>query len=412
MAADEVGKRSGGNQRKSARLWWTIHHWVGLKLSILMAFILFTGTLAVFAQEIDWLIQPEMRVDPSSLTTRTDWGAMAVGAVDYPRTERVFLIDKPVASAFAARAIVEWEDGGLGYLYLHPATGVVQGEGDWVGAQRVLRNMHRHLNLPPAWGVPIVSSLAVLLLISITSSLIVYKKWWRGFLKSPRSRSARTWWGDFHRLAGVWSLWFVALIAVTSLWYLVESLGGEAPSLPQGKLVEVSFDLDDSGPMLAASIAAARDAEPALIVERVIFPNDEDGSFVIEGQKSAWLVRPRANAVWVAAETGKVLLATEATELNAHQRIAEMADPLHFGSFGGYWTKVPWFLFGLLSTAMAVSGAAVYSLRIARDARARIGWVDAGARAWAGMGLWRWLALGLVLAALVLWPEFLVPSAD
>ena len=128
--------------------------------------------------------------------------------------------------------------GSLAFLHAHPTTGEIQGEGPWVGAARILRNMHRHLNLPVWLGVPIVPSLAFLLLVSLVSSFVVYKKWWRGFAKPLRKRDARTWWGDFHRLAGVWSLWFVALIVLTSVWYFAESLGARRSARTAGRSVE------------------------------------------------------------------------------------------------------------------------------------------------------------------------------
>ena len=51
---------------KAARIWWVVHQWTGLKLSLFMTFILFTGTLAVLSAEIDWVLQPSLRVAPSS----------------------------------------------------------------------------------------------------------------------------------------------------------------------------------------------------------------------------------------------------------------------------------------------------------------------------------------------------------
>ncbi len=404
-ASASVDKKMAKKQ-KASRLWWHVHQWVGLKLSIFMSFILLTGSLAVVSHEIDWLLQPSLRVAPSSVATgEPDWSAMAISAAEYPRTLRVRSIEAPTARAFAARAMVDWEDGTLGFLHIHPTTGVVQGEGWWVGAQRILRNMHRHLNLPTKYGVPLVSSLSVLLLISFATSMIVYKKWWRGFLRPPRQRNARTWWGDFHRLAGVWSLWFVLLIATTGLWYLVESLGGDATRLPEGKQIASAVDHYGAGRQLGASLAAARAADPELVITGIRFPDDDNASFIFEGQKSAWLVRQRANAVWTAVETGKVMLVTDATDLDAHQRISEMADPLHFGTFGGYWTKIPWFLFGLAMTALCVSGVAIYALRITRDARARLAWRGAAPAMLHGMGWWKWPALAAVLTGFALLPE-------
>lgn len=401
-SGDTVAKQPPAKQ---ARTWWLVHQWTGLKLSILMSFVLLTGTLAVFSAEMDWLMRPALRVEAGSVQGPVAWPAIARNAASHCPACRIQSIDAPTASLFAASVTMRRADNSLFFLYAHPTTGAVQGEGHWVGAKRVLRNMHRHLNMPVWLGVPIVSALALLLLVSFVTSLVVYKKWWRGFGRPIRRRDARTGWGDFHRLAGVWSLWFLALIIATSLWYLVESLGGEAPPSPRATAPAVALSAPVLGDRLAASLAAARAADPALAVERVQFPTERVGAFIIEGQKNAVLVRPRANAVWTSAEDGRALLVTDALDLSVHQRISEAADPLHFGTFGGYWTKVPWFLFGLLLTGLSISGATLYAMRLNRGKRLAGQGTALLARAWHGMSVWRWPALALVLTGFVLLPN-------
>lgn len=413
LSRETPGDRSQARAKKgSARLWWHVHQWAGLKLSIFLSFVLFTGTLAVVAHEIDWALTPSLRVAPSSVEGPPDWAAIAAHALAHPSTERIGYVAAPTASAFASRVMVERRDGTSGYLHAHPATGAIQGGTGFVDAHRILRNLHRHLNLPTWIGVPIVSALALLLAVSLVTSLVVYKRWWRGFLKPIRWRDARTAWGDFHRLAGLWSLWFLLLIAVTGVWYLVESLGGEAPSMPKA---EARSGAMPDRPALVRSlrnaIAAVRAQDPDLAIESIRFPSDKSPVFVIEGQRSAWLVRARANAVWAEAGDGAVLLRTDARDLSAHQRISEAADPLHFGNFGGYWTKIPWFLFGLLLTGLAVSGVAIHGLRIGRAARdaVRPGMLAA---AWRGMGRWRWPSLAAVATGFAMLPALFLGGGD
>lgn len=395
------------------RVWWQVHQWVGFKLSLVLAFILFTGTLAVLSHEIDWLLQPSLRVAPSSVEGQPRWERIAASATAYPRTRAILSISEPTARAFAARVMVAFDDGRLGFLHVHPTTGVVQGEGVWWGAQRVLRNMHRHLNLPTRIGVPLVSALALLMLVSVATSFVVYKGWWRGFLKPVRVAKPRTLWGDLHRLLGVWSLWFLLLIAVTSVWYLVESLGGDAPAPPSATLAatgEAGEASREAGARLAASLAAVRRADPGLRIEQIVFPNERSGTLVFQGQRSAWLVRPRANAAYTNPSTGEMLLRTDARDMGVHQRIGEMADPLHFGDFGGYWTKIPWFLFGLALTFLAVSGCAIYAIRLADRARESIGWRGGWRAAWQGMGRWRWVSVAMIVVGLVMLPVAVVQA--
>lgn len=385
---------------KGSRLWWRVHQWVGLKLSILLGFVFLTGTIAVFGAEIDWLLRPPLRVDPATVEGPLAWSAAARNVAALHPKARILLLDAPIDRGFAMIATIQGRDGRRGFVYLHPSTGAVRGEGSWVGAQRVLRNMHRHLNLPTGVGVPIVSALSVLLLISLATSFVVYKKWWRGFLRPVRWRDARTAMGDLHRLAGLWSLWFVALIGVTGLWYLAESTVAKAPPAPRAKVVAVKLDARGVADRLEGNLTAARAAYPDLRIQRIVFPSGKVGAFQFQGQYRAVLVRERANVAWTDAATGKVVLTTDGRDLTAHQRISEMADPLHFGTIGGVWTKSVWFVFGLALTSLAVSGVAVYALRLSREGKVSAGW----AKAWRGMGLWRWPALAGIGVALALLP--------
>ena len=115
-------------------------------------------------------------------------------------------------------------------------------------------------------------------------------------------------------------------------------------------------------------------------------------------------MRPRANAIWIEAETGQVLLVNDGRDLNLHQRISEAADPLHFGTWGGLATKLIWFVFGLALTGLSVSGVAIYALRLMRAERRPAGWGPAVAVSWRGMGVWRWPAVVLVLIGFLLIP--------
>lgn len=378
---------------------------MGLKLSLFLAFILFTGTLAVLSAEIDWVLHPTLRVAPSTVDQPSRWDLIAQNAARHPGVVTIDYIARPTAGAFAARVAFQRADKSRGYLHVHPVTGRVQGEQGFVDAQRILRNLHRHLNLPVKYGVPIVGSLSILLLISVGTSFVVYRKWWRGFFKPIRWRDVRTAWGDFHRLAGVWSLWFVTLIALTGLWYLVEQLGGDAPDLPEPAAIAALPSANATvaaADSLAASLVTAQRVDPDLRIEMIQFPDKKSGAFIFQGQRSAWLVRPRANALWIDAATAGVVLGSDGRDLNVHQRISEMADPLHFGTFAGYWTRIPWFLFGLLMTGLTLSGAAIYSHRIAHSARTAIVERPIWNGMWRGMRRWRWLSVALIVTGTVM----------
>ena len=45
------------------KFFYTIHSWLGIQLSILFFILCFSGTLATLSREMDWLFQPDIRVD-------------------------------------------------------------------------------------------------------------------------------------------------------------------------------------------------------------------------------------------------------------------------------------------------------------------------------------------------------------
>lgn len=252
---------------------------------------------------------------------------------------------------------------------MDPYNGDVRGDSPWFNAHRFLRQAHRHLMLPVAWGVPVVCLAALVLLVSFATSLVIYKRWWRGFRRWPRRNDRRRFWGDVHRLCGLWTMPFLLVIAASGVWYLVESLGGEAPplladiaspSVPPSAAVAVA-DID-------ALVQAGQRVFPELAISEVQ-PGGPAGPLALRGQAQAWLVRPRANTVLLDPGSGKVLARLDARDLSLHQRISEAADPLHFGTFGGMWTKSLWFALGLALSAMSGTGVYLYGLRALKRGR-------------------------------------------
>jgi uncharacterized iron-regulated membrane protein len=167
---------------------------------------------------------------------------------------------------------------------------------------------------------------------------------------------------------------------------------------------------------LDAQVAAARTHDPLLEIREIRPPARPGAPVAIMGQAEAILVRDRANTVWVDPESNRVLDSIRGEDLSVHQRISEMADPLHFGTWGGLSTKLLWFCFGLMLTGLSVTGIVVSSLRLHREAG--IGNHDSApavSRIWLqGMGPWAYPALailsfigGLVIGYLV----GLAPSA-
>ena len=352
------------------RAWLDLHRWAGLKLFILLSFVLITGTLATVSHEIDWLIDPARRAMPANVPQEQNWDGL-IGAARTARPDwAIDWIAAPLDPWHAAEVVAITPDGERRRLLIHPGTLEVQGDRPWFNAQRLFRDSHRRLMIPTIWGIVLVSSLSILLILSLISGLYVYKKFWRGFFKTPRTRDARTFWGDMHRLGGVWSLWFVAVIALTSVWYLIEALGFAAgqrvaalPELePPAEHVQAARQSDAvSYSELAERARAAMDEYR---ITTVYMPKFAGDPVRFSGHSKAILVRERANQVVFDSASGEMTVVIRGETLSPMQRVSEMADPLHFGTFGGFWTKMLYFIFGVILSGLSLSGVYVYSKRI------------------------------------------------
>ncbi len=360
------------------RAWFDWHSWVGLNLSLLMTFVVLTGTLATVSQELDWLATPAMRASSLPAATPPAGTMLAEFDREYPEADATALYF-PRERWLAPSLIGSHPEGERFRVFFDAATGEIQGTGPWNNWQRFLRETHRHLMLPLNIGLTVVSLLSIPLLVSFVSSLYVYRRWWRGFFRWPRRtdepaetpsrrKTRRRFWGDLHRLAGVWSLWFVLLIALTSVWYLVEHLGLNArlPALERSAAAaaEASPRLLETNPRaLDRLLAEAKRRHPDLVV-RTILPGASVGAVLIRGQANTLLVRDRANHVAFDGHTGELRDVRRGEELDWHNRISEAADPLHFGYFGGPLTRYVWFVFGALMTALSISGVYLFGLRM------------------------------------------------
>lgn len=348
-----------------------LHSLFGLKLSLFLGFVCLTGTIATVAHEIEWLVQPEVR--GTSDGRRDDYARLWRLVQDrHPGAyiQSLGTYDRADSSYFVRQADIVLPDGSERRVYLDPAQEVITGEASGHSFHAIMRGLHYYLLLPTDWPFYLVTSLGFVLLLSLVTGLLTYKKFWRGFFRLPRwDRSTRTWAGDLHRLAGLWSLWFVAVIALTSIWYFVEraapSMEGDIPpATPRQYLATPAPE------RVAGWVAAARARFPGISITFIQMPYGEDDPVVVQGQWRAWLVRERTNALYIDPATDRVIGGRTASELSALERWVHTADPLHFGNFGGLVTKLIWTVFGLALTGLCGTGVIVFVKRTASAAKA------------------------------------------
>ncbi|MEM7020746.1 MAG: PepSY-associated TM helix domain-containing protein, partial [Pseudomonadota bacterium] len=339
---------------------YKLHTWVGFHLAFLMSLILFTGTFATISNEIDWLIQSDMRVSPQG--ERISWGKLEAIALNYRPGHTISSISHMKSDYFAYRARMIDEYGKGYFLHINQWTGEVTGTSPTLTVQRFFRDIHRYLFMPNFIGLPLVTSFAFILAISLYTGLKTTRKWGAAATRIRFHKQARVVVGDVHRMAGIWSIWFFVLMIMTSLWYLAEfgSYIVQSPFEPERP--EVTDErVQAYGPAVRYAdadtlVKAAKTAYPELEPRIIFYPFNAKGAVMVLGRNNDVLIRDRANRVFLDPVDASIIKVQRAEDISWAAYLNEMADPLHFGYFGGLGTKLIWFIFGLAMTGLSISG--------------------------------------------------------
>ena len=381
--------------------WFKWHSLAGIQLSILICFILITGTFAVVSQEIDWLTNPSQRVLPVVDTQKIEWAKIYSTASELNSEDDISNIRAPIDNWFAVEVIRIGQDSLRYRQFYHPTTGEYQGDGRWYNWQRFFRMSHRHLMLPTITGITIVCIVGSLMFFSLISGFFLIPKWWKKFFRKPRTNNRKTFWNDCHRLFGLWSSWLLFIVCITGIWYLIEVWGGNAKfpeqldSIPLNEKETFIMPSHQIFKQIIDSVADYHDME----IKQINLPGARSNVLTIQGQNDTVLVRNRANNVIFNPITGEFLSSRFSQKQSIHVRISEAADPLHFGNFGGIYTKLIYFFFGLVLSALAISGTYLYGLKSLKlrqqpvdNKKAKSAW----RLSWQGMQHGRWPSISLI----------------
>lgn len=352
---------------------FNIHGWVGLNLGLFLFVVCFSGTFATLSSEVDWLLNEDLRVEKREAPVR--WEAMydAIRRT-YPDGTVMGIYKNTYAGHsdhFATVAYVGLPNGQNRKVYLNPYEGTIQGNTSFLNVQRFFRTYHRRL-FDGERGIFLVTISSFFLLFSALTGFLFYKGWLKNIFKLRIRKGIKALFSDIHKLAGIWSLIFTLLIALTGVFYFMEvvlqSVDSYDAFLPEGpeeipKSERARFGSAPELLSLDEYVANAEKAFPELEVYSVRIPHQTSGFVYIDGQAGNPITRNRANKIYLHPFTGEVVHMQRSSDLNAPEFIADIADPLHFGYFGGLPTKILWFVFGLILSFAILSGTYLWYVR-------------------------------------------------
>lgn len=377
--------QSTKTKKSKSKLWFLVHSWLALPIWFFVLIVCFTGMLAVVSQEIVWLANPDVRASkPSDDAQRLSFQQILDAMHKAEPEMAVRRLVQPDGSHFALTANVTNPDGTTPTLYVNPYTGAIQGKVPDFNFEAFTRALHGWWLVPFtngfSWGWYLVSLLGLPMLASLVTGLVVYKKFWKGFFKPLRTgHGSRIFWGDVHRLAGVWSIWFIAVISITGIWFLIQAILSDnhitistEPVVPVISREDVPQTADGSpAPRIDLDEAAriATTAIPGLDISFVMMPATSY-SHVSMGGRGWYPLMYQTAAVnpYTRTVDSKFLL----EDRSPLEFVTESMRPLHTGDFGGLAIKLVWFFFGLVLTLMVLSGLLIWTKRTAQATAAAL----------------------------------------
>ena len=387
-------------QQKTKQTLLAIHGWSAVFLGLLLYWVIFTGTVAVFGDELDHWASPLPQAVPDSMPAGTN--AMlrqAAADVDPKYLDELFVFGTAGGRMRAFfHTHVESEDGGHGYeegvlFVFDPTTGDVlqklEGTQEEIEAQTTFGKLghffiewHVQLHVPQPWGLILTGILGLSLLVACITGFVIHKHLIKdAFLRRRRGRDLLTA-KDTHVMASTWNLPFAFILAFTGSFY---SLAG-AFAIPAIAMVALGGDQE----LLVETIQglpAEEDPRPATMADfDAMLQNVRDtGATPRFMSINHWGRQDAVVSIFPWQADGELL--PKGYDFNPHTGenlgvkptigqapsiggdLVALMGPLHFGNFAGWLSKVVWFALGFAGAYASITGLILWVRR--REANPR-----------------------------------------
>ncbi|WP_300320383.1 PepSY-associated TM helix domain-containing protein [Idiomarina sp.] len=362
------------------RQWFKLHGWCSLPIWILFCFICITGTIAVFSHELTWLFNENARaVNPNDLPAKpiSELVTAVQGAYPSANITTVMTFEPYLINA----VIFSTETIPSGIAYVNQYTGEIQEVNQGITFINFMRSLHGWLLFP--WqssysvGYYLVSAMSFVMIGALVTGLVIYKRFWRAYTQ-PKIRAKqgkKTLLTDLHKHGGVWSIWFLIVMSLTGLWYFTQQVMWHADIDIEAHppLVEVSdIPLGEKAKppvTFADAMKTTEERFPEFRPSYIMMPEHNRDMFKIMGGGDTVFFDDYSYRVNINPWTGEIASETTPESMGALQTIQHIVDPLHYGTIGGIWTKAIWFIFGLILSAMSITGFLIWGSRTVKAAK-------------------------------------------
>ena len=350
-----------------------LHTWGGLIVGWLLFVIFLTGSLAVFDQEIDNWMQPEL---PAHHLTDEQAAQRALDYLtEHKASEKQWGISLPSERSPGLQASTGGRRGGVS-VTLDLDTG------DELHVRETAGGMfffffHFTLHMPRMIGIYLVGAMAMGMLAALVSGIVIHKKFFKEFFTFRPAKGQRSWL-DAHNASAVLLLPFHLMITYSGLAiFMVIYMPAAMDALFDGSR-EAFFKAQDNAAQamdvkrreasepaqlvaLGPLLAKARDVMGPLSGVNITNPGLSTAEIMVRPILGNRIALTKGQGMRFNGVTGEQL--SGPTEMRPSVLTQRVVSGLHFAQFGGYPMRWLYFVCGLISSAMIGSGLVLFTVK-------------------------------------------------
>ncbi len=348
-----------------------VHRNLGSFMALLFVIIGFTGAVSVFRYELDVWGNPETR-QPSAGSSRN----LQLVVDSAVRDRELSSIDRLVAvfpenDGEAMRVfVVPGADAASDEFYLNEAPPPAM-ETKRNHAADLLFQIHAYLLTNNKIGRSLVGLVGLAFVVSITTGFYTYRHRLRDLFRMEWHRSLRRSSADAHKAIGIWALGFHFVIGLSGAYLGLQEFFVLAPASAvfSGDLVKARSELAPERLIRSGEPAEMVSLDSLLEKSRRAIPGmhpnllslemwgDTAARATVRGEIPGHLLRKHESfEVTLEGQSGRVLNIENALEAPLSWRIYQAIAPLHYGNMAGPGLKWLYFVLGISTTALSLTG--------------------------------------------------------
>lgn len=332
------------------------HSLAGLIVGIFLFLMGISGSILVFQHDLEDLQWEKYKEVVTAEDLNIDLGIKSIQE-KYPKWDtRLIHFKQNEALIFNLRKPSERL-----FIFVHPSTGeIIEEINEFKTFTRWLLKFHYsfHAGTP---GKILVLVIGVLFLFSLLTGLYLYRKsFFKTLFFQTRiiHKNKRTFYSSLHRIIGVWSIFLNLLLVVTGIFlaWTVVAAGLKQPSQPETPIITTSTQgiLDHirvqnpnfTPTYVRLPLTAGADLR--------VYGNFDDDAFFYSQFYNSFLANP---------VSGKITDIIRVQQADLKTKLSSTLIPLHFGQYGGFWSKVLYCLVGLSGPFLSISGFIIWKKR-------------------------------------------------